>query len=227
MFNINRNPRYDGYQRGLASMIYKCFDNKYSNTQSRTGINSESKRPSLALKLEEELDKSITRNFEKRKVYSSLKDNTWGADLAIMQLIIKFNKVSRFLLCVVDIYCKYVWIFALKDKEIITITNAFQKISEELDNKQNSIWLDKGSEFYNRLMKSWLQDNDIETYSTHNEEKSNVAEKFIKNSKNIIYKYMISITKNMYMDKLGDMVIKYNNTYHSTIKMKPADVNKV
>ena len=73
-------------------------------------------------------------------------------------------------------------------------------------------------------MKSWLEKNDIEMYSTHNEGKSLIAERFIRTLKNKIYKHMTSIPKNMYVDKLDDIVNKYNNTYHRTIKMKPVDV---
>ena len=73
-------------------------------------------------------------------------------------------------------------------------------------------------------MKSWLQDYDIEMYSTHNEGKSIVAERFIRTIKNKIFKYMNTISKNVYIDKLGNIINKCNNTYHSTIKMKPVDV---
>ena len=84
--------------------------------------------------------------------------------------------------------------------------------------------VDKGSEFYNASFKKWLQDNDIVMYSTHNEGKSVVAERFIRTLKGKIYKYMTSISKNVYIDKLDDIVDEYNNTYHTTIKMKPIDV---
>ena len=90
--------------------------------------------------------------------------------------------------------------------------------------KPNKIWVDKGSQFYNRSMESWLEKNDIEMYSTHNEGKSVVAERFIRTLKTKIYKYMTSISKNVYIDKLDDIVNEYNNTYHRTIKMKPVDV---
>ena len=73
-------------------------------------------------------------------------------------------------------------------------------------------------------MKSWLEKNDIEMYSVHNEEKSVVAERFIRTLKNKIYKYMTAILKKVYLDKLDDIINKYNNTYHSKIKMKPVDV---
>ena len=106
-----------------------------------------------------------------------------------MQSISKFNKGIRFL-CVIDIFSKYAWVISLKDKKCTTITNAFQKILDESNSKPNKIWIDKGSEFYDRSMKSFLQNNNIEMYSTHNEEKSVVAGRFIRILKNKIYKYM-------------------------------------
>ena len=84
--------------------------------------------------------------------------------------------------------------------------------------------MDKGREFSNRSMISWLQYNDTEMYSAHNEGKSVIAERFIRTLKKKIYKYMASVSKNVYIDKLDDKVNKYNNTYHSTIKTKPVDV---
>ena len=113
----------------------------------------------------------------------------------------------------------------MKGKKGITITNAFQKTLKESYRKPNKIWVDKCSEFYKKKsMKSWLGKNAIEMYSAHNEAKSVVTERFIRTLKSKIYKYMTSITKNVYIDKLHDVVNKYNNTYHSTIKMKPVSV---
>ena len=106
----------------------------------------------------------------------------------------------------------------------MSIVNALQSIFKKSNRKPNKIWLDKGSEFYNRSMKSWLQDNNIAMYSTHNEGKSVVAERFIRKKKNKVYKYMTSIAKNVYIDKLDDIVHKYNNKKHRTIKMKPIDL---
>ena len=114
--------------------------------------------------------------------------------------------------------------YSLKDKTGITITNAFQKIIDESNRKPNKMWVDKGSEFYNRSMKSFLQNGDTDMYSTHNEEKSVVAETIIRALENKIYKCMTSISKNVNIDKLDDIMNKYNNSYHNTIKMKPVDV---
>ena len=93
-----------------------------------------------------------------------------------------------------------------------------------MNRKPNKIQVDKGSEFYDNSFKKWLEDNDIAMYSTHNEGKSVVAERFIRTLKNKIYRYMTSISKNVYIDKLDDIVNKCNNTYHRTIKMKPINV---
>ena len=123
-----------------------------------------------------------------------------------MQLISKFSKGFRFLLCVIDIFSKYAWVVPLKDKKGISIVNAFQKVLKESERKPNKTWVDKGSEFYNSSFKKWLKDNDIEMYSIHNEGKSIVAERFIRALKNKIYKYITSILKKMYIDKLDDIV---------------------
>ena len=138
-----------------------------------------------------------------------------------MQLISKFNIGFRFLLCAIDISSKYAWVLSLKDKKSITITNAFQKILKESDRKPNKVWVHRGSEFYNS---SFKKDNGIEMYSIHNEGKSVVAERFIRTLKTKIYKYMTSVSKNVYINKLDDIVKEYNNTYHRTIKVKPVDV---
>ena len=86
-------------------------------------------------------------------MYFGFKDNIWGADLADMQLMKKFNKGFRFSLCFIDIFSKYACVVPLKNKKGITITNAFQKILKESNRKPNKIWVDKGSEFYNSSVK--------------------------------------------------------------------------
>ena len=141
-----------------------------------------------------------------------------------MQVISKLNKEFRFLICVIDIFSKYAWVVPLQDKKGISIFNAFQRILNQSRRKPNKIWVDKGSEFYNNSFKKWLKDNDIEMYSIHNEGKSVVVERFIETLKNKIYKYMTSVSKDVYIDKLDDIVNEYNNTYHRTVKMKIVDV---
>ena len=111
----------------------------------------------------------------------------------------------------------------IKDKKRVSIVNAFKKIISEW-RKPNKIWLDQGSEFYNNSVKDFLKINNIEMYSTYNEGKSVVAERFIRTLKKKIFKHMTAISKNVYFDVLHDIVDKYNSTVHKTIKMKPIDV---
>ena len=209
-FNIAKDPKYDGYQRQLASMVYKFFDSKVASPDKKS-VGSGGKRTNTKItpqneQLGEERLKPIIRKFKKRKVYSTFKDNIWGVDLADMQLLSKYNKGIRFLLCVIDIFSKYAWVVPLKDKNGISIVKAFRSILKQSNRKPNKIWVDKGSEFYNAYFKKWLRDNGIVMYSTHNEGKSVVAERFIRTIKSKIYKYMTSISKNVYIDKLDDIV---------------------
>ena len=130
-------------------MVYKFFDKTLGS-----GVNNEIKQNQ---QLAEELHKPIIRKFKKGRVYSSFKDNIWGADLANIQLISKFDIGIRFLLCVINIFSKDAWVFPLKYKKGVTIVNAFQKIlnnSIKLHSKKkkkkkqtNEIWVDKGGKF--------------------------------------------------------------------------------
>ena len=109
--------------------------------------------------LEVELHKPIISIFNKPKVHSPFIVNIWGADLADLQLISKFNKGIhfRFLLCVIYIFSKYAWVIPLDNRKGITITDAFQKILKVFNRKPNKICVDKGSKFHNRSIKSCLK----------------------------------------------------------------------
>ena len=113
-------------------MVCKFFDKKTAGS----GSNSMPQNEQLA----EELHKPITRKFKKRKVYSTFKENTWGADLVNIQLISNFNKGFRFSLCVIDIFSKYAWVVLLKDKKGVSIVNAFKKIFKQSNRKPNLIY---------------------------------------------------------------------------------------
>ena len=125
-FNIAKNPTYGPYQRGLASMVNKCFDKTTSCSVIKNENISHQRILGLAMReLAEELHKPIITKFEKRKINSPFIDNIWVADIAGIQLIRKFNEGFRFLLCVIDIDRKYAWVIPLKHKKGITIINAF------------------------------------------------------------------------------------------------------
>ena len=173
--------------------------------------------------LANELHSQNCRKFKRRKVYSSFRDNITGADLADMQSRSTYNKGFKYLLCAINLFSKYVWVVSLKEKRGISIVNAFQKIVSK-GRKPNKICVDQGGEFYNKLFKRFFKINNIEMYSPYNEGKYVVAEIFIRTLKNKIFKHMTAVSKNVYFDVLDDIVNKYNNTVHRTIKMKPIDV---
>ena len=142
-------------------MFYIFFDKKTKGSGVTLANKSAIKFIPQNEQLAEELHKPIIRKFKRREVYSAFKDNIWAAELADMQLISKFNKGFRFLLCVIDISSKYAWVVPLKDKKGVSTVNAFQSILKKSKRKPSKIWVDKGSEFYNRSIKSWLEKNDI------------------------------------------------------------------
>ena len=132
----------------------------------------------------------LLKNFKKRKVYSFFRDNIWGVDLADMQSLSKYNKGIKYLLCAIDLFSKYAWLVPVKDKKGTSVVNGFKKIISEGSEaeskrrrKPNKIWVDQGSEFYNNTFKDFLKLNNIEMYSKYNEEKSVVAEIFIRTLK--------------------------------------------
>ena len=232
-YDIASNPKYDGYQRGLASMVCKFFDSKVAPLDKKTmpsiGNAKSTAEPSALARnslertenkkiLVEKLHKPVIKKFNKRKVYSQFKDNIWGVDLADTKSLSKKNKGIKYLLCAIDLFSKYAFAVPLKDKKGISITNAFNKTIKQSNRKPNKIWVDQGSEFYNRVFKKWLSDNDIIIYSTFNEGKSVVAERFIRTLKNKLYKHMTATGKNVYYDLLDDIVNEHNNMNITLLK---------
>ena len=122
-------------------MVYKFFNERTKGM----GIENEI--------LANELHKPIIKNFKRRKVYSSFKDNIWGVDLADMQLISKYNKGIRYLLCVIDLFSRYFWVAPLKNKKGDSNVEGFQSILKNSDRKPNKVLVDHGSEFYNNKFK--------------------------------------------------------------------------
>ena len=177
-------------------MVFKFFHKKSTSLDKSKGsgittlLASKSANKSN-YQLVYELHKPIIKKFKKRKVYSFFRDNIWGVDLADVQSLSKYNKGIKYLLCAIDLFSKYAWVIPIKDKKETSIVSAFQKtISEGSEaqskgqRKPNKIWVDQDSNFYNNSFKDFLKINNIEMYSTYNEGKSVVAERFIRTLKN-------------------------------------------
>ena len=136
-----------------------------------------------------------------------------------MQAFSKFNRGVKYLLAVIDVFSKYGWLIPLKDKTGKSVSSALEAIFKE--RKPEKMWVDKGKEFYNKDVKDL-----IELYSTENEEKSSVDERWIRTMKEKMWKYFSANSTNIYINELLDLVREYNNTRHSSIKMTPTNASK-
>ena len=175
--------------------------------------------------LAEELHKPIKRKFEKRRVYVKGANKIWAADLVDMNSLSRSNKGYKYILMVIDIFSKYGWAIPLKTKTGIEVTKAFSTLWKSSEPPER-LWVDKGKEFYNKSMEDLLDKYDIKIYSTENEEKSSVVERWNRTIKQIMLKYFTANNTNVYINVLSDIINKYNNTYHRSIKCTPIAARK-
>jgi len=136
-----------------------------------------------------------------------------------MQAFSKYNKGVKYLLTVVDIFSKYGWMIPLKNKTGTEVAGALQMVFKE--RKPEKLWVDKGKEFYNKHVQQL-----VELYSTENEEKSSVVERWNRTMKEKMFKYFTANSTRKYIDILDEFVNRYNNTVHSSIKMTPTEASK-
>ena len=174
--------------------------------------------------LAEELHKPVRKHFQKRRVMVSKIDEIWAADLVEMQKLSRDNKGYKYLLTVIDVFSKYGWIWPLKNKTGLEVENAFKNIFAE-GRVPEKLWVDKGKEFYNQHVKKLLDSDNITMYSTENEEKSTVVERWNRTMKNKMYKYFTTNMTRTYIDVLPEMVDKYNRTKHRSIGMTPFEAS--
>ena len=169
--------------------------------------------------LADELHKPIRRKFHKRMVFAKTVDDIWSADLIEMIPLAKYNQGYKYLLMIIDVFSKYGWIVPLKTKTGKAVTDAFEKVFS--DRIPSRIWVDKGREFYNKTLQSLLDKKKIVMYSTENEEKSSIVERWNRTMKRNMWKYFTANNTHKYIDILPELVKKYNNTYHRSIKTTP------
>ena len=142
----------------------------------------------------------------------------WGLKIILGQQI-------KSLLRVIDVFTKYACVKPLKDQKCRTVIHGFIELVNESNCKPNKVWVDQGKEFYNSPVQKWLDDNDILMYSTHNDGKFVVVERFIKTLKGKISKGMTANDSKSYLSYLNKSVDQYNNTYHCSTGKNPIDVD--
>ena len=149
----------------------------------------------------EEIHKPARKKFERRKVISFNVDDIWGVDLVDMRSLKRYNDDFSYLVTIIDIYSRYAFAFPIKNKTGNTLVNVFEKIFEKYKRKPKKLWVDRGSEFYNRQFLDFLKDNNIKIYSTYGEHKSAVIERFNKTLKSIMYKWFTRNNTKRWIDK--------------------------
>ena len=176
--------------------------------------------------LTDELHKSVRKNFKKRRVVAYKSNDIWAADLVDMQYYAKTNKGYRYILMIIDVFSKYGWAIPLKRKTGSEMVEAFTQLWDSGEKPPKFLWTDKGREFDNVQMKALLKKRNVHLYWTENEEKSSIVERWNRTIKQWMWKYFTKHRTGVYIDILPQLIEKYNNTYHRSIKCTPSDARK-
>ena len=155
-----------------------------------------------------ELHKPVRFKFKKRRVYSPGPNSIWAADLADLSKYSRSNKGYKYLLLVIDIFTKYGYIRPLKNKTGVVTTQAFKDIFQKSKTSPKKLWVDKGTEFYNKNLKTLLEEYKVKMYSTENELKSSVVERWVRTMKTIMWRYFTAARTRVYISKLDEIVEK-------------------
>ena len=177
--------------------------------------------------LSQELHKPKRINFERRRVISNHIDHIWGIDLITMIKYSKQNNNYKYILTVIDFFSKHSWCYPLKNKNYNEIINSFKDIFKKSKRKPKMIQSDEGSEFTNKQVQKFFNDNNIKWYHTYNRDiKCSICERFNRTILNKIYKNFTLNNNTIWIKDLNKLVKDYNNSYHRTIKMKPVEASK-
>lgn len=170
--------------------------------------------------------KPVKRKFKRRRIIVGHIDAQWEADLVDMRLLSKYNDGINYILTCIDVLSKYAWVVPLHRKTGKELVDAFQSIFDT-GRKPQRLHTDKGSEFKNHVFQTFLKKNNVHFFVTENEDiKASIAERFNRSFKTRVYRYFEKYNTNRYIDVIHKLTQSYNNTYHRSIKEKPANVSK-
>jgi len=178
----------------------------------------------LSSQLTYTLHKPVRQTFKTRPVMVYDMDEQWQMDLVDLSKLSRFNVGYKYLLVCIDVLSKYAWIEPLKTKTGKELKNAIQNMLRHRQPKL--IQTDKGTEFLNQLVKNFLIEKNIKLFTTNSERKASVVERLNRTMKGIMFKYFTHASTRKYIDILPELVRRYNHAYHSSIKMRPVDVNQ-
>ena len=172
------------------------------------------------------MHKRVIKQFKRRYVYSPGIDAIWTSDLILLPKYQTQNRGFKYILTVIDLFSWYAWIRMSKTKDKKMIAGIFEDILKKSGRKPSKLWSDNGGEFLNRYFESMLKTYNIERYTTQSELKAISAERFNQRLMNRIAKLFTERNNNRYIDEIQNIVDKYNNTFHSSIKMTPVEASK-
>ena len=197
-----------------------------ANDRSMVEMEGKGKDGKWTDRLAQELHKPRRVRFPRRRVHVKGIDQIWSSDLVDMSAFSKDNHGVKYLLTIIDVFSKYAWVMPLKSKTGKDITKAFDYIIEGSGRKPSRLWVDKGTEFYNQTFKKYLEQNDIQMYSTHNEGKAVVVERFNRTIKTRMWKYFSANSTTRYFDILPALLQQYNHSVHRSTGMTPHDASQ-
>ena len=174
------------------------------------------------------MHKRAIHKFQRRFVYSPGIDEIWTADLIILnrKQYIKQNDGYKYILTVMDLFSRYAWVRVTKNKDKKTIADAFEDIINKSGRKCVRLWTDDGGEFYNKYFQNTLKRLKIIRYTTKGHLKAIMIERYNQTLMNKISYLFTERGNYRYIDDIHNIVDKYNNTYHSSIKMTPQEASK-
>ena len=207
--------------KGMREKFDRAFVSSIIGAKHKLGLGIKGK---WSDELANELHRPVRRKFKRRRVIAHGIDDIWACDLVEMKSFSKQNKGYKYILTIIDIFSKYGFMVPLKDKTGSSVAKAFQEVFKESGRKPNKIWTDKGKEFYNKNVRSVL--GDIELYSTENEEKSSVVERWNRTMREKLFKYFSANNTSIYYNILPELVRQYNSTKHSSINMTPTSASR-
>ncbi|XP_042900956.2 putative uncharacterized transposon-derived protein F54H12.3 isoform X1 [Parasteatoda tepidariorum] len=169
------------------------------------------------------LHKPVRHKFKRNRVIVGGIDEQFQIDLVDMQSLAKFNNGFKYLLTCIDCFSKYAWAIPIKDKSAKNVLPALKTIFRE--RKPEKLQSDKGTEFTNKLIQQYLKNLGVHFFTTNNETKSSIVERFNRTLKMKMWKYFTEYNTKKYIDVISKLIDSYNHTKHRSIKMEPASVN--
>ena len=171
------------------------------------------------------LHRSSRRRYSRNRVRVNGIDDQWQADLVDLSAYAGYNRGFKWLLTCIDVFSKSAWAIPLKNKTGASLLAAFRKLFKDSRRLPRKLQTDKGTEFYNSRVRTYLKEKDIHLFSTGNETKASVVERFNRTLKTRMWKYFTAKNTYKYIDVLPDLLVAYNNAYHRSIGRAPDDVD--